>query len=116
MENLIVAPPKREIKPEYILCAAIHYVVYPNCFSSIGHSVTNKHEYPGLVLCGWRHAQIISQFYILSKKQGSGDQQGFLTSLGRFVTREEALIIAKREKQVGEQTYSEKQLYSEDLY
>lgn len=42
--------------------------------------------------------------------------QGFLTSKGRFVNREEALEIARAAGQVGDDAGYKKQLFSEDLY
>jgi len=41
---------------------------------------------------------------------------GFLTSENRFVDRIEGMRIAREAEQVGENTYSKKRLYSEDLY
>ena len=47
-------------------------------------------------------------------------QQGFYTSFGRFVSREEALQIAKEAGQIEEPGFaklcSSNKLYSEDLY
>jgi hypothetical protein len=100
---------------EKILCSAIHYFFYPNCFAPIGHSVSNKADYQGVVLCGYRHPHIISQFKALTGKSTgpSNSTQGFLTSTNRFVGRQEAALIAYKAQQIPEQ---KKELYSEDIY
>lgn len=98
---------------ETILCAAIHYFIYIN--SGEFHSVSNKEEYGGIVLCGFRHPQIISQYKKLTGNSTgpSIGTQGFLTSKNRFVGRKEAAIIALKAGQI---KVSKSELYSEDLY
>ena len=116
---------KMEKNKEYILCAAIHYddgIVYRNInYKKLGIKT-------GFVLCGHRHGDIISMLptnssYIgpekafpLAKKEIGmfEDIQGFLTSLGRFVDREEAAKLAIACNKCT--PYFEKRLYSEDLY
>jgi len=44
-----------------------------------------------------------------------GDDQGFVTSLDRYVTREEAWEIAKAAGQLNSRDHQEGELYSEDL-
>lgn len=93
---------------ETILCAAIQYLNIKM------RSYRNDKLVP-LVLSGYRHADIIAQCSAFGKRQAEMQPyiQGFLTSKGRFVDRDEAATIFN--------TYSEKksqfkQLYSEDLY
>ena len=67
-----------------------------------------------LIYCGFRHNNILWQ----SKKVSRNPKhQGFLTSFGRFVSREEALKIALKVGQVKEnETVHATKLFSEDLY
>lgn len=96
---------------ERILCAAIHYT---NIGKPPFHSVKNNDEWPGVVICGWRHHNCISTW-----KSATGfntDQssvQGFLTSENRFVNRKEAGKIAFVAGQITIETDC---LFSEDLY
>jgi hypothetical protein len=105
------------MKPEYILCAAIWYLDY----SLPTHSPVNIHQ--GVVLCGYRHCNIIGQVSaLLNKRQSEMGhyEQGFLTSANRFVSRKEAYEIAFRENQIigpnKGRPYNEIGLTSEDLY
>ena len=77
----------------------------------------------GVVVQGHRHADIIKTVVNLLGKRTCthGDDcagesvQGFYTNLGRFVDREEAMLIAREADQViSNSTFDE--LYSEDLY
>lgn len=43
-------------------------------------------------------------------------EEGFITSYGRFLDRQAAWKIAKKEKQIIKQTGAQGVLYSEDLY
>lgn len=93
--------------PERILCAAIRY-------NNLGTS-------GGVMLCGYRHAHIINQLNQLtglrSVQSEVGEyEQGFLTSRGRFVNREEGYTIAKEQNQIVNPQYGEKFLFSEHLY
>lgn len=103
-------------KPEHILCAAIHY---PNDKTE-GIVFQPKNIEKGIVLSGWRHHNVINLYFALTGKKtaGSGAIQGFLTSLDRFVDREEAFQIALKTKQIAkEQIVRDKQgLDSYDLY
>ena len=58
---------------------------------------------------GYRHVDIIHRFKYVSH---SPSKQGFYTSKGRFVSRDEAGIIAFNAGQISEI----KKLFSEDLY
>lgn len=99
---------------ERILCAAIHYPYHPKPPQSNRSAPST-----GIVLCGWRHANIIGQYFVLTGKatRSSNSVQGFLTSTGRFVDRIEAGNIAIKAGQwrITEED-SGRPLYSEDLY
>jgi hypothetical protein len=102
-------------KPEYILCAAIHF--------DDGKTYSNqpKNIETGLVLCGWRHGCIFPQIGgLVRERQELGiyeKSQGFLTSKNRYVEREEALQIALKNNQVLDlKEVRGNKLYSEDLY
>lgn len=98
-------------KKEYILCAAIRRKIPINVTSK--NYKTNSLEDDDIysIEIGRRHNDILARF---GKTNLDVMKQGFYTSYGRFVNREEALQIAKDAGQVKE-TYSE-QLFSEDLY
>ncbi len=88
---------------EFILCAAINY--------------------NGSIVCGHRHSTC---YEILQKLTGLSDDdlpqredQGFLTSLNRFVDRKEAFKIAKGNDQIFHKMFDDVDegiLASEDLY
>lgn len=87
---------------EKILCAAIHR---EGDIDMAGHP---------RIYCGHRHANILWQSAEVSRNPYD---QGFLTSQGRFVGREEALQIARENNQVMDITEIRgNQLFSEDLY
>ena len=77
----------------------------------------------GMVVKGHRHADIIHTVYNLLGKRTctngvdcTGEhEQGFVTNKGRFVDRQEAMLIARAASQVISDTTSDT-LYSEDLY
>ena len=98
-------------KKEYILCAAIKRKS-PIKVTSHNYK-TNSLEDDDIysIEIGRRHNDILARF---GKANLDVIKQGFYTSYGRFVSREEALQIAKDAGQVKE-TYSN-QLFSEDLY
>lgn len=85
-------------KMEIILCAAIHDPETPDMRGN------------PVIYCGWRHANILWQGTHVPRDP---HKQGFLTSMGRFVDRKEAAVIAHRSLQT---TTQKKQLFSEDLY
>lgn len=98
-------------KKEYILCAAIKRKMPINVESKNYKTYTLEDDDIYSIEIGRRHNDIIARF---GKDVLYLTQQGFYTSFGRFVNREEAMVIAKEAGQIGE-TDSE-QLYSEDLY
>lgn len=126
---------------EYIACAAIHYdnhIHYP--FMNVYGVET------GFVLCGFRHPMITvilptniycknldekSNEFTVAWSEGKRDfdgnpmpkatqnsttKQGFMTSLGRFVSRDEAAKIALECGQIEKLNYSDVDLYSEDIF
>lgn len=101
--------------PEYIMCSAIWY----RDLETSNLLPFNKAN--GIVLCGWRHGNIIAQMKALTDlrtvKNGMSSvgeyEQGFLTNKNRFVSREEAGQIAFNAGQTKElKTY----LLSEDVW
>lgn len=99
-------------KQEYILCAAIKRIKH---IEVAAHNYqTNNQQSDDIysIEIGRRHNNIMSRF---GKTCLDTTKQGFYTSWGRFVSREEALQIAKSAGQVSE-TISETKLFSEDLY
>ncbi len=71
-----------------------------------------------LIISGYRHGDcfnIIHKMCMCAEKYITQDNQGFLTSCGRFVSRKEAKIIAKQANQlIRDSEFSE--LISEDIY
>ena len=114
---------RKDVK-EYILCASNHYIFnkgkdYIKNYEWIrNRGVSPYNITDGIVLCGWRHSCIIAQMNALTglKQYETTEVQGFLTSKNRFVTREEAMIIAVEAGQVDENRVYSSMLYSEDLY
>ena len=97
---------------EYILCAAVKRLK-PVKVKSYNYQTLNQFmDDIYNIEIGRRHNDIIARFgrFHLDIKN-----QGFYTSYGRFVSREEALLIAKESGQVKE-TISDIMLFSEDLY
>ena len=107
---------------EYILCSAIWY---KDLFPIVLHHCKPKNIDKGIVLCGWRHGDVIAQMIelkglrtVTNGENSVGDhEQGFLTSQNRFVDRKEAYKIAITASQIMvEPPIKENDLYSEDLY
>lgn len=106
---------------EKILCAAVWYKDIENKLPFMGkESYLPKNLDIGVVFSGHRHGQCIYTKCAvtgLSDSESGDHVQGFLTSKNRFVTREEAFIIAKREGQIIDLSDTRgNKLYSEDLY
>jgi hypothetical protein len=105
---------------ERIICAAVWYKEIP-IKKEIPFESTNPKNCPtGLVFSGHRHGQCIYTKCAvtgLRDAESGENEQGFLTSKNRFVSREEALIIALRENQVMDiKEILGNRLFSEDLY
>lgn len=106
------------MEKETILCAAVWYKELPLLNEAPlrlrGFSPDNVDR--GIVMCGWRHANIIHQKYALTglSDAKSGEfEQGFLTSRNRFLGRKEAHDLFVENGGVPEFKGT---LYSEDLY
>lgn len=113
-DEVVERPDFSEKKP-YLLCSAIWYKDLPTMrFLPINCKV-------GVVLCGWRHGNIIAQVSALTGKRGVknvpdgvGDyEQGFLTNDNRFVDRVEAAKIAYES---GQTQVLKTYLFSEDVW
>lgn len=63
-----------------------------------------------------RHHHCIHLAYTQLKKQIITDSQGFMTSKGRYVSREEALKIAKQANQLLDRHNHPTQLFSESVW
>lgn len=96
---------------EYILCAAIKRKeprpVIRNPYYEGQNDILN-------IELGYRHHDIMIRFY--DELEQGPNAQGFYTSKGRFVSREEAYEIADAANQIVESTGGKGTLYSEDLY
>lgn len=99
----------------YLLCSAIWYKDLPTM------RLLPKNCDKGIVLCGWRHGNIIAQMQatmglrtVVHGENSAGKyKQGFLTNDNRFVERAEAAGIAFKSGQIKtEKTY----LFSEDVW
>lgn len=91
---------RRDLRPECIDCAAIR------CAGAI-FSVPRPGRHPNVF------KKIADETDV---RTFSGSTQGFLTNTGRFVTREEACVIAMRAGQIKEKTGPAHILFSEDMW
>lgn len=98
-------------KKEYVLCAAIKRKTPINVNSKNYKTNTLEDDDIYSIEIGRRHNDILARF---GKSQLEVIKQGFYTSYGRFVSREEALQIAKDAGQIKETDNNI--LFSEDLY
>ena len=99
-------------KQEYILCAAIKRKTPIDVKIKNYKTNTLKDDDIYSIEIGRRHNDILARF---GKSQLDVIKQGFYTSWGRFVSREEALQIAKESGQVSKDI-DDSRLFSEDLY
>jgi len=99
-----------EAGPGHILCAAIHFKTE----NAYAHQPRNIEH--GIVLCGWRHHNCIAIASAMHIPKSTKYVQGFLTSKGMFVDREEGAAMAIAAGQVEEGAQISKCLTSEDLY
>lgn len=90
---------------EYILCAAVKRKTPRDAHRCYHEKYCDIYN----IETGWRHADIIYRFM----GELDEDQQGFLTSTGRYVDRKEAAKIAFECGQIKKEI---KVLYSEDIY
>lgn len=84
---------------EYIISAAIHYS--KNCGLVPFHSVYGISD--GVVITGFRHPLCIQAAIPWINKGYKEISQGFITSLGRYVSREEAAKLAYESGQISVQ-------------
>jgi hypothetical protein len=104
----------RRVKPyrgEYILCAAI--------WVDDGKEHPHQPVSTGVVLAGHRHHNILNAMAALMEpiERGTAKKtQGFLTSMGEFVDRKEALRLAAEARQIAWTPGDPLELFSEDLY
>jgi hypothetical protein len=99
----------------YLLCSAIWYKDLPTM------RLLPKNCDKGIVLCGWRHGNIIAQMEammglrtVVNGENSVGEyEQGFLTNDNRFVARVEAADIAFKSGQI---KIKKNYLFSEDLW
>jgi hypothetical protein len=74
--------------------------------------------YNGNIYTGWRHASIGLDMLangFCKRPYPGGPAQGFVTDSGIFVSREEAMKIAKASGQIS-QDHNKNELFSEDLW
>lgn len=102
--------PEAHHKPEYIICAAMHYD------DGVEYKHQPKNIKTGIVVCGRRHHNAIYTLVQLlpteSAKKWTSKKEGFLTSKDNFVDRKEAGLIAF----TAAQSKLTECLFSEDLY
>lgn len=108
------------INKEYILCSAVWYKEIKNIREGLPvSSFLPKNLTQGVVFAGYRHGQCIYTKCAVTglRDAETGDnEQGFLTSLNRFVDREEAWVIAENANQIIREVSGRGTLYSENLW
>lgn len=84
--------------------------------------------HPDIVVCGARHFDMVMHSIIgklpSELKEGKSEsrsnhglwEQGFIDNRGQFLTRQEALKVAKQGDQLIQKTHPKDILFSEDLY
>lgn len=70
----------------------------------------------GKVYQGKRHGLIIHEIVKETGDRPITGEQGFVTSTGRFVSREDAAVIALKRGQIKKLKFNNTQLFSEDLW
>ena len=106
---------------EKILCAAVWYKELECKYPDMSKEVyLPKNLDVGVVFAGHRHGQCIytkCAITGLRDAESGENEQGFLTSKNRFVSREEGLQIALKQNQVIDlKEIRGDRLFSEDLY
>ena len=96
---------------EYIMCAAIHFD------NAQIHVHQPKNITTGFVVCGWKHHNCFYTASLLKNENPARipSTQGFLTNTDRFVTREEAVKIARKSSQLPKSSKITS-LFSENLW
>ncbi len=101
---------------EFILSAAIHYD------DGKYHKEQAKNIISGIIICGRRHSNCYAILEALrpdlkDNKLLTRENQGFITSKGRYVNRKEGYEMAKAAKQIHHCLHDDiPELISEDLY
>jgi len=105
---------------ERIICAAVWYKELQLKKDMPIETYLPKNLDRGIVFNGHRHGQCIytkCAITGLRDAESGENEQGFLTSKNRFVSRKEAFIIAKEQGQIIDLSKTRNEtLYSEDLY
>lgn len=105
---------------EKIICAAVWYKELQLKKDMPIETYLPKNLDRGIVFSGHRHGQCIytkCAITGLRDAESGENEQGFLTSKNRFVSREEALEIALKQNQVIDHSQiRDNRLFSEDLY
>ena len=100
------------MKAEFILCSAIKRIKPKECARHYHNNDIYNIE------IGYRHCDIYARFK--GEVSTKIKDQGFYTSRGRFVDRQEAFMIAYHANQIPISLYDERgnngKLFSEDLY
>lgn len=98
-------------KPEYVMCAANHYL------DGVNHFAQPYNIDKGFVIGGWRHSCAGFAYLAADKCATRWDHciQGFLTTKNRFLTRAEALELVKINGQLVKPIIGG-ELTSEDLW
>jgi len=97
-----------------VICAAVHWITGPSLIGNVFNVSC------GSVVVGRRHHHIHAQLLIIAKDHKKSELygntvEGFVTKNWYFVTRAQAMIIAKHFSQLIKESNSDL-LYSEDLY
>lgn len=101
----------------------------PECFNDPGLCASPyrpKNEAPGVILAsavlrdnliwtGKRHCTIITAVFSATDKAVMREEQGFITDTGMFLSREQAMELARRNGQLPS-SFNKKVLTSEDLW
>ncbi len=115
--------PRASDDQEWVICSAI----YVDTGKDTPERRTRSYPKTGLVFGGWRHADCFVALTAWAERLTDaerlaidpwhlrGNVQGFLTSRGRFVRREEAYSLAQAAGQIPDQQPIGR-LFSEDLY
>lgn len=112
--NAVISPRVDNVfDKEYIIAAANHYSngngkVLPF------HSCYGIKE--GFVVAGFRHPLVIQAAKAWKEKGYKCVEEGFITSYGRYVDREEAYKIAKDVGQINSEEIHRECLISEDVF
>ena len=99
----ILSPNPDDERPQRVVCSAI------------------RSKETGLIICGARHHDSIMRAQVeactMDRLEAKQAEQGFIDQYGKFLTRKEALVIAKEQEQIRYRCGGDTvQLYSDNLY